>query len=452
MASVDVSRRQFLKGAGAAMVAGPTILSRSLWGAEAPSNQVGLALIGAGGRGNGLLGEHLQVPHARFVAVCDCYQDRRERLSNALNAHYGDTSVQAYADFREVLERDDVDAIIVATPDHWHVPIAMAASRAGKDMYVEKPLGVSMEWAWALREEIERSGVIFQYGTMQRSMEPFRRACELVRNGYIGNVERIEAWCPDISSQYEHFHVPRLGCTEPADPPEGFDYDMWLGPAPEAPYTVDRTTCFGAWHIYDYALGFIAGWGSHPLDIAQWGLDMDHTSPVHYEGTGSIPTEGLYDTIETWDVTCRYASGVTMRLTDHRIAQDMVTEYRPYLDHGTTFFGDEGWVSVDRGGGLHVSDERLHEVELKDDDVHLRDPATHAHDFVDSVRHRQPAIAPLEAAIRSDTISHLSDIAIRLGRSITWDPERERIIDDAEATVMLDRPTRPQWRHLVRNV
>ncbi|MBN2311642.1 MAG: Gfo/Idh/MocA family oxidoreductase [Candidatus Hydrogenedentes bacterium] len=443
MTTSSSTRRQFLKRS-TALAAAPMILSSGASGATAPSNRVGLALIGAGGRGNALVREFVPLGDARFLAVCDCFQERRERLRDSLNNHYGDTGVTAYADFREVLARDDIDAVIVATPDHWHVPIAIAAARAGKDMYVEKPLGVSMEWAWRLREAVRRNRRIFQYGTQQRSSGAFRQACELVRNGYLGAIERIDAWCPDISSQYSMFHVPQFGSTEPADPPEGFDYDMWLGPAPDKPYTVDRCTCYGAYHTYDYALGFIAGWGAHPLDIAQWGLGADETSPVRYEGAGSIPPQGLYDTIDSWDMTCTYAAGVAIRFMGHRVAEPVVSAYRPWRDHGTTFFGRDGWVSVDRAG-MHASDPRLLEIALKPGDLHLRAPQSHAQDFVSCVKSRQPAISPLEAAIRSDTISHLCDIAIRLGRPITWDPDRERIKGDGEAADMLGRPLRAPW-------
>lgn len=437
------SRRDFLRRATAAVLA-PSILPSSSLGKTAPHNRVTLALIGAGGRGNGLLKGFVPLEDAQFLAVCDCFRDRRKRVRDSLNNLYGRQVVKAYADFREVLARDDIDAVIIATPDHWHVPIAIAAARAGKDMYVEKPLGVSMTWAWVLRKAVRNKKRIFQYGTQQRSSAAFRNACELVRNGYLGHIERIEAWCPDISPQYAAFHVPQFGSTAPVDPPEGFDYNTWLGPAPLKPYTVDRCTCYGAYHIYDYALGFIAGWGAHPLDIAQWGLNLDDTSPVQYEGTGTIPTQGLYDTIDSWDVECRYANGVKMRFMGSRVAEPVVSAYRSWKDHGTTFFGSEGWISVDRGG-VCASDPKLLAITLRPNDLRLRAPESHAQDFVACVKSRQTPISPLEAAIRSDTISHLSDIAIRLGRPVRWDPKRERILDDREAGALLDRPLREPW-------
>lgn len=436
------TRRDFMKWTAAA--AAPMILPARAWGQHTPGNRVNLALIGAGGRGSGLLNEAVHLPEAQILAVCDCFQERRESTRDKLNAFYEGQVVQAHADFREVLARDDIDGVIVATPDHWHVPIAIAAARAGKAMYVEKPLGVSMKWAWALQRVLQVEQSVFQYGTQQRSAPQFRQACELVRNGYLGEIQRVEAWCPDMSSQYPAFSVPQYGSTEPAPVPEGFDYDMWLGPAPEKPYTVDRCTCYGAYHVYDYALGFIAGWGAHPLDIVQWGLDADYTAPSYYEGTGSLPEKGLYDTIDSWDMTCTYASGVALRFMGHRVAEPVVTAYRPWKDHGTTFFGTEGWVSVDRGGIL-ASDPKLLAITLKEADIHLKVSENHMQNFVSCVRSREETISPIEAAIHSDTISHLCDIAIRTGRPVRWDTMRERILEDSEAAAMLGRTLRAPW-------
>ena len=444
-----ISRRRFVQGVvGGVAAMGMLGTAGRTHGETAPSGRVNLALLGCGGRGVSLVQEFIHLEEAQFLAVCDCFQGRREKLRDDLNTFYGGEVVQAYADYREILAREDIDAVIVATPDHWHVHMAMDAAKQGKDMYVEKPLGVSMCWAWKLRKVIERSGAVFQYGTQQRSTPIFRQACELARNGYLGEIERIDTWCPDISSQFAHFHRPEFGCTEPAPIPEGFDYPMWLGPAPVTPYTRDRCTSFGAWHVYDNALGFIAGWGAHPLDIAQWGLDMDHSGPVHYEGEGSIPELGLYDGIDSWDMQCRYANGVNMRFMGHRVAEPVVTAYRPWMDHGTTFFGSEGWVSVDRAG-IHASDDSLLEITLKEDDVHLRAPQSHAHDFLHCVLNRETPISSFEAALRSDTICHLCDIAIRLDRSIDWDPEMEQIVGDSPeehlATLMLERTPRAPW-------
>jgi hypothetical protein len=228
-------------------------------------------------------------------------------------------------------------------------------------------------------------------------------------------------------------------------PPKDLDYDLWCGPSPLRPYTADRCTSFGTYHIYDFALGFIAGWGAHPLDIAQWGMNTDHTGPVYYEGAGNIPRYGLLDTTDEWDIHCYYASGAVMRFMDWRTARPPVMGYRKrWSDHGTTFFGSEGWISVDRGG-CEVSRAALERVEFGPGDKRLYQSGSQGRNFIDCVKSRAETISPFEAALRSDTISHLSDIVVRLKRPLEWDPQREAIVKDEEATRMLDRPMRRKW-------
>ena len=439
-----ITRRRFVKTAAGA-IAFPMIVPSRVLGRNAPSNRVTLASCGVGSQGAHLLRNFARVDEAQYLAVCDVRADRRAEAARVLNEQYGGPVVRAYEDFREVLGREDIDAVIIATPDHWHVPLANYAALAGKDVYVEKPLGVSVRWAQQLRRTARRYGTVFQYGTQQRSSRNFRFACELLRNGYVGELERMEVWSPDVSDDWNDFAVKRYGSETPAPAPTGFNYDMWLGPAPSAPYTVDRCRREGSFHIYDYALGFIAGWGAHPLDIAQWGNDADHTSPVRYEGVGEIPPRGLLDTVASWDVHCTYANGVAMRFMSHRVARPVITRYRPYSGHGTTFFGSEGWVSVDRGG-LHVSDPALRGVKLRPSDLHLYESANHYRNFIECVKSRRPTISPLEAAIRSDTISHLAELCIRLRRPIQWDPDREETVGNDAAQRMLDRAMRDPWR------
>jgi predicted dehydrogenase len=386
----------------------------------------------------------------RLVAACDCFKDRREGFAAKVNEHYGGTVCKAMADWRDVLARDDVDGVVISTPDHWHVPLAYHAALAKKDMYVEKPLSVAMAWAWKLREAVAKNGVVFQYGTQQRSAESFTRCVELVRNGYIGKVQSVDAWCCGMRSPgwYATEFDNHYKNVEPTEVPEGLDYDMWVGPAPMKPYTKSRCTQWGTYHIYDFALGFIAGWGAHPLDIAQWGLDMDHTSPVKYEGTGEMPPKGLFDTIDSWDVRCEYANGIPIHFMCTRVAERVVGKMdqrkRPFSDHGTTFWGDHGWVSVKRGG-LYASSRELQRTKIRDSETPVYRSSSQARNFVECMRTRKPTINPLETAIRSDTISHMSDICIRLGRTIHWDPQGEQIVGDAEAAKMLDRPMRKPY-------
>jgi predicted dehydrogenase len=404
---------------------------------------VHLALIGAGSRGDSVLRGFARLEDVRFVAVCDPFVDRREGAKAFLEGVQGKGTVTAYNDFREALGRKDLDAVVCATCDHWHVPVAVAAARAGKDMYVEKPLGPSLAWAKTLRKEVARKSCIFQYGTQQRSDERFRSTVELVRNGHLGAVSRVDAWCID-GTRAEEWFDPSSKTPEPV--PRNLDYDLWLGPAPEAPYSSRRVHREGSFHTYDYSLGFIAGWGAHPLDIAQWGLGADGESPVSYEGTGRIPTTGgLFSTVYQWDVRCRYENGVELHFLSHRPAEAVVTAYRKrWSDHGTTFFGAKGWISVDRLG-VEASDPGF--LALRPGPRDERLPASRGHDadFIAAVKSRKQPLSPLEAAIRSDTISHLADIAIRTGRTIRWDPRTEEIVGDEAAGRLLTRPMRAPY-------
>lgn len=451
---MNLNRRRFLRGAAFAAAA-PMIVPSSVFGnatTPAPSNRIALGHIGVGGQGTGLLRNFLNVAGAQSVAVSDCFASRRERAQKTIEEHYGAGAgkdgwkgCQTYRDFRELLARPDIDAVVIATPDHGHVPVGLCAVRAGKDTYIEKPLGVAMTWDWALREEVRRRGSIFQYGTQQRSSQHFRLACELVRNGICGPLKRMEVWSPALGPGALTRHVaaddPELKAIEP---PADLDYDRWLGPAPSAPYTAVRCTNQGAYHIYDYALGFIAGWGVHPLDIAQWGHDEDRSVPVEYEGTGGIPREGLFDTLAVWDVQCRYADGVTMRFMDADTAKPLVSAYRKFEGHGTTFFGDKGWVSVDRGG-LYASDPSWLQIKWKPSDIRLYESANHYANYVDGVRSRRPTICPIDVAVKDDLISHVSDICIRLRRKVRWDEAKEQILGDEQASRLLHRPLRAPW-------
>ena len=446
------SRRSFLKSA-AALAAAPMIVPSSVFGRTAPSNRINLAAIGLGNRGSGNVWQDFVSTQddVRLVAACDCFASRRTAFAAKVDEFYGGRYCEPMADWRDVLARKDVDGVIISTPDHWHVPLAYHAAKARKDMYVEKPLGVAMAWAFDLRDAVASNEVVFQYGTQQRSSSEFTRAVELVRNGYIGRIRHVDAWCSGMRSpgSYAQVFDERFRDTEPAPVPADLDYETWIGPAPMKPFTKSRCSEWGAYHIYDYALGFIAGWGAHPLDIAQWGLDKDHTSPVFYEGKGEIPEGGLFDTVDNWDVKCRYADGVTLRFMCDRVAKDVPglmddPRKRPFLDHGTTFWGEGGWISVSRGF-LYASPKELQKTRIREDEKPAIRSSSQGGNFVDSIRTRRPTINPLDSAIRSDTISHLSDIAIRLGRAVHWDPAKERIIDDREATERLDRPMRKPW-------
>lgn len=445
---MKMNRRNFLKttAAAAGTFALPAIVPSSVFGASAPSNRVGVGCIGAGVRGGILLKEALYLKQAQVVAVSDCFASKRKAAIETIKEIYNqegrpaDANAKEYADFQELLACKDIDAVIVATPDHWHVPAAMRAVGSGKDVYVEKPLSVSVDTGFALRKLVQDKKAVFQYGTQQRSDHYFRFACELTRNGYIGKLQNIDVWCASVGGHKLTTTMP------PAESvPADLDYDRWIGPAPTKPYSTARCTNEGAYHIYDYALGYIAGWGAHPLDIAQWGNNTDTTSPIFYEGAGTVPTGGLFDTVSAWDIHCSYANGVKMHFMDNGTAIPVVSSYYAKLqDHGTTFHGDEGWITV-RRGAIDFSDEKLRRVKLKDNELHLYQSQSHMGNFIDCVKDRKKPISTIEAAVQSDLISHLSNAVVRLNRSIRWDTEKEQVVADSQVYQTLNRSLREPW-------
>ena len=429
MKTQRLSRRRFLKGAAAAVATPYVITSTALGQGDVPpaSERVAIGHIGVGGQGTGLLGGFLNVPNSRSVAVCDPFKDRREGRAAQIDAHYGQASGKAcaaYRDFHELLARDDIDAVVIATTDHWHMPIGLAAVQAGKDVYIEKPLGLSIQQNQAMRAAVRRYRAVFQYGTQQRSFNTHcAMACELVRNGYLGTIKEIRVGAPGA------YQYGDGGSTKPIPVPDGFDYDLWLGPAPVTPYTADRCTCWGSYYHYDNSIGFIAGWGAHPLDIAHWGFP--HT-PVEYEGTGMIPETGLYNTIFTWNVQGRYADGTPFLFESSN-------------DNWTTFVGEEGTVTASRGW-IKAEPESLLKVKIRPDEIHLLQTNHHYQGFIDCVKSRVDPVSVIESAVQSDMISHLGDIAIRTGCKIQWDPAKEEIVGDRDAARLVSRPMRSPWR------
>ncbi|MFW6164410.1 MAG: Gfo/Idh/MocA family protein [Planctomycetota bacterium] len=421
MSTRRLSRRGFLRGAAVAAAAPAVITSGAATAAPQPSDKVGVGSIGVGGRGRSLLGGFLRVRDCRVLAVADPFKNRRERAAKMVDDRYNAKGCAAYNDYRDLLDRDDIDAVVVATPDHWHVPIAIHAARAGKDSYVEKPLGVCIAWNQACRDAIRRYGRVFQYGTQQRSSGHLRHACELVHNGYIGEIQGIDVVAPGGRSG---------GSMAPVPVPDGFDYDLWLGPAPVSPYTRDRCTSAGTYFVYENSIGFLGGWGAHPLDIACWGWPPELQVPVEIEGTGTIPADGLFDTVTGWDIRGRYANGM-----------DFTFRHGGNL---TVFRGTEGTVWVSRGS-LRTEPGSLKTHKLGPNDRRLVQSHSHGGNFIASVQARIDAVSNIDDAVQSDLISHLSDIAIRLGRRVRWDHAAQTIPDDPDAQRMMHRALRSPW-------
>lgn len=452
-ANTSLNRRQFIKASAVGSVAGLALPS-FLRAETAPTVTAGgnlkeivnVGLIGCGNIANYHVNTLGQMADVRIIAVADAYKSRREAMAARLNAKYGPGVTKAHADFREILARPDVDAVVVAAHDNWHTPMSIAALKAGKDVYCQKPLALDFSLTKLLRKAAAESKRVFQFGTQYRSMARYRKMVELVRNGYIGELKSIDVWCRDVSFNVDQYHVKPYGSSEVVPVPEDLNFDAWMGPSEMVPYTVDRATCWGGYHCPETSLGFIAGCGIHELGIAQWGNKSDHTSPVRYEGTGSVPKEGVFRTLERWDVRCDYANGVTLRLMDCRTAKDVGEKYLPgwHAGDGTTFHGTKGWISD--AEGFSASDKTLWKVELKESEEKLMVSPEHNRNFIDCVKSRQETICPVEMAIRCDTICHLADAAARTGRVIQWDPAKEEIVGDPEAAKLLSRPYRENWK------
>jgi predicted dehydrogenase len=437
----DITRRGFMKktvGMAAGAVGFPYIIRSSALGKAgevAASKRITVGCIGVGPQGSAVMGNFLAQKDVRVVAVSDVKSNVREAAQNSVNKYYQDTGCTAYNDFRELIGRDDIDVVLVATCDHWHVLAALAAVKAGKDVYVEKPLGISLEQDQALRAAVHRHGRIFQFGTQQRSSRDFRFACELVRNGRIGKLHTINVWSPGSESG---------GSPKPVQVPEWLDYNMWLGPAPSTPYTEDRCSNKLWWFISDYAIGFIAGWGIHPIDIAVWGGADKLSCPVELEGKGTWPTEGVCDTAMNWNVTCKYGSGVTLNFTGFPFPQEWQKRYGRTTSHGTAFEGADGWVHVDREG-INAHPKELLSTQFGPNDIRLYESNNHVRNLLDCVKSRAATICPVDEAVQGDIICQISDIAIRLEQKLKWDPVKERFVNNDAANRRLTRVMRSPW-------
>jgi predicted dehydrogenase len=443
----SMTRRHFLKSAVAlgAVGAWQFIPARALGraGFVAPSKRITYGVIGLGIQGTGDMRAFLGNKEIQVIAVCDVHEGQRAKGKQVVDTYYSHSDCAAYQDFRELIARPDLDAVQITTPDHWHPLIALEAARRGKHMYQEKPMGWSFRAAHAVQKAVHESGVVFQFGTQQRSDRRFRVACELVRNGKIGQLQTILVGVPGSVSACP------LQPTEPV--PKELDYELWLGPAPLAPYCYHRCRPYtekdgwSVWYsISDYCTGMIGNWGVHHLDIAQWGNNTERSGPLEIEGTASFPKGLLTDCCVSWQVENRYANGVTLVHMDDATSQKHPRQKNGH-GHGVMFLGAEGWVHVDRRA-MDAQPAALLETKLGSNDVRLFKSDNHATNFIDAVKGRTQPAAPIDIAVRTDTLCHLQLIAAKLGRKLRWDPEKEQFLNDAEANGLLDRPMRAPWK------
>lgn len=426
------SRRRFISGALAAFAV-PYIVPSSVLGAPnraAPSERIRIGIIGMGSRGNDHLGAYLGKGNAQVMAVCDPYQAKREGSKKRAEQRYASEigagtykGCAAYADFRELVTRDDIDAVAIASPEYWHALHSTWAMLNGKDVYQEKAMTLTVAEGRALIENVRRHQRIFQLGTQQRSDGNFRHACELARNGYLGKLHTVKVSVPGGRA---------LGVAQPKPVPADIDYEMWLGPAPYRPFN-DQLCSFNWYFIYDFCIGWIGSWGVHHIDIALWGAPVLAEKPIEIEGSAVFPKEGQADTSISWKVDVAAADGLKMHFTDDGNGR-----------HGARFEGDKGWVHVTRGG-IQAEPASLLKLNFSPNDERLYVSNDHIGNFLDCIRSRRDPVAPVEAGHQATTMTILSDIATRTRRKLTWDWKAERFQNDDVANTMLARPMRSPW-------
>jgi len=426
------SRRSFVKAATGAAVAAPWIIPAAALGKEpgkaAPSDRVAIAGVGCGGRGSYDL-DRLVRYGGQVVAVCDV---NKNRLARAMK-RYKVAASAASADFRETVARKDVDAVMVGTIDHWHVLIALAAIKAGKDVYVEKPVGKNIGEGRALLNAVNKSDRIFSGGTESRAMASTRRICELVRNGRIGQVKKIITACPvGLAS----------GPPKIAPVPAFLDFDMYTGPAPKRPYDPRRIDGRYHFHISDYcSSGFMAAWGVHIHDIAHWAMGLDDTGPVEIAGKAKYPPKGdLCDSPLTWKVQYTYANGLKMEFVDGK-------SWPHGGSNGVRFEGTKGWITTHYGGSAKASDPKILASKIGPNETRLYDAGKGDDNFcfIQCVKSRKETCSPANAAHHSAAIGYLGEIACRLGRKLKWDPKKEVFAGDDEANALVSPPMRAPW-------
>lgn len=422
------TRRQFLKTSATVAATAPLILPYSLRAAEkGPNDRITLGFIGMGTQNRGLLNGFIHNKETQVVAVCDVDTTRRENAKKMVEDYYAKQSdkgafkgCESYKDFRELIARPDIDAVVVATPDHWHAIIVVAAANAGKDIYCEKPLSLTIAEARAMVNAVRRNQRVCQTGSMQRSSSEFRKACELVRNGRLGKIKNVIV---GVGTSSKWCDLPE----ETMEP--GLDWDFWLGPAPVRTYNSVLSprgvhTHFPNWRSYrEYSGGMMTDWGAHHYDIAQWGLGMDDSGPVEI-----IPPA---DPNASTGLRYLYANGVEMIHDTSR--------------GGVLFIGENGKIFVDRGK-FEATPEALGQEPLDDKAIRLYASSNHQQDFLTCMRNRKKPICDVEIGARSVTVCHLGNLAYWNHRRLKWDPAKEQFVGDAEANTWLDRAKRGSWK------
>lgn len=431
-------RRMFMKTAGAAMAAPFFVPSVALGqdGATAPSEKITFGLIGCGGQGRGVMGNALGFRDAHVLAVADVNRVNGRKAVRMVNDTYSNRDCDQYEDYRELLARDDIDAVIIATPDHWHALVCVAAARAGKHIYCEKPITHDLREGRAVADAAKANKVTFQVGSMQRSFRQMKQACELVRNGYIGKISNIEVGLPDGGHAMWVDSYPA--------PPGTLNYDFYVGPAEWTPYHPERLDWNWRWWM-KFGGSQMMDWIGHHGDIAHMGMGWDNTGPTLIEPKlweFSKERNNLYDSPEKYQFKNTYADGTTMTVGSQSVMSD---QFRKCEDTGTLWYGEnDQWIFVSRGG-IKASSPELEKVQLKETDFHFRRESNHLRDFYDCIKSGEETAAPAETGHRSASIGHLGKLACELGATLKWDPANEHILENEAVNNLLGKRYRGDW-------
>jgi predicted dehydrogenase len=461
LTNTPINRRHFLKAAGAAIVL-PTLLPSSVLGRSgkvAPSNKINMGVVGWGMQGPGNTNSFLVEADCQVVAACDLDKNHLQQAVDTVNEHYGNKACAAYHDYREMMARPDLDAVMIAIPDHWHALAATEAARRKLDIYGEKPLAKTIAEQQAIVKAVEKNKVIWQTGSWQRSQPPFHKAAEIVRNGLIGEVTRVEVGLP--SGHYDFAgtapellqklatlpeKITDLSKVTPgtaawnlavSEPPADFDFETWIGPSKMEPYIKQRVHMDWRWN-YNTGGGQLLDWIGHHCDIAHWGLGFDNDGPSEIEGHGEFPApDAIWNTCTKYSIELKYPRNITM----------IIAGGHDDIRSGTKWIGTEGWVWVDRGGFEASNPEWKKGKNLPEElrKVKLYESPGHWRNFLDCVKSRQPTIAPVETAHHSAVPGHLGLISMLTGRKLNWDVKSEKILGDHAASELLTRPYRAPW-------
>lgn len=428
------TRRSFLRNS-LSLVAGTMVLphiipssAMGMNGVVPPSDRIIMGSIGVGSQGTSNMRNFLPFKQVQYVALCDLDAGHLKKASAMVNKFYNNTDCRIHKDYREFLEKEKLDAVCISVPDHWHSIAYVAAANKKIDIYGEKPLARSIAEGQQIVKAVQKNKIIWQTGSWQRSVANFHKGAELVFNGRLGKVDRVEVGLPDANKL--------VGMPSIKEVPADLDWDFWLGSAPKVPY---RGVCHWNWRwILDYSGGQLTDWAGHHIDIAHWGLGLDRTGPIEVSGVGIYPAAGeLYNVPLEFDFKCKYKNGVVMRVANSsRLTQGM----------GVTWYGENGWIHVDRGDVITASKADLLTEELGPNKKPLYKSTDHTANFLDCIRTRKETITPVEVAHRSISVGLLGEIAMTTKKTIQWDPVKEQIINNAEATKLLMRNFRAPWK------